>query len=73
MKSKESVFERNDPQSFEKVKAFAKAGIGFRMTGMSFVNDYTVWSERAKEYGLKIVRIVSDEFHFEPTEHGENL
>ena len=73
MKSKENVVDRNDPQSFEKFKAFAKARIGFVMTGMSFVNDYTVWSERAKEYGLKIVRIVSDEFHFEPTEHAESL
>jgi hypothetical protein len=73
MKLKENVFNRNDPQSFEKFNAFAKARIGFVMTGMSFVNDYTVWSVRAKEYGLKIVRIVSDEFHFEPTEHAENL
>jgi hypothetical protein len=72
MKSKENVFDRNDPQSFEKFKALAKARIGFVMTGMSFVNDYTAWSERAKEYGLKIVRVISDEFHFEPLENARN-
>jgi hypothetical protein len=72
MKSKENVVDRNDPQSFEKFKAFAKARIGFRMTGMSPVNDYTAWIERAKEYGLKM-SIISDDFHFEPMEHAENL
>lgn len=72
MKSKENVVDRNDPQSFEKFKAFANARIGFRMTGMSPVNDYTAWTERGKEYGLKL-SIISDDFHFEPTEHAENL
>jgi hypothetical protein len=42
------------------------------MTGMSPVNDYTAWIERAKEYGLKM-SIISDDFHFEPMEHAENL
>ena len=72
MKSKENVFDRNDPRSLEKFKAFAKARIGFRMTGMNPVNDYTAWIERAKEYGLKM-SIISDEFYFEPTEHAEDL
>jgi hypothetical protein len=73
MKPKENVVDRNDPQSFEKFKAFAKARIGFRMTGMSLANDYADWSVWAGDYGLKLVRIIHDEFHFEPTEHAEDL
>lgn len=71
MKIHETI-DRNDPQSLSKFEALAKAKVCFAVTDVDVENDFTRFSIRANDYGMRIIKMKLNTFHFAPKEKGEN-